>query len=90
MATRNKINSHEQIKELNNKLWICQRIIMTETTTIADYDFPDESGRLWKKVRPASAQDLNNPDLAGQSQDDELSSDTNNYTNDDFVGDYLV
>jgi len=92
MATRKNVNSHIQVKEINNKRWICQRVIMTETTKVADYDFLDNAdGKLWKKIRPLKKHEYKNPDLSGITQyyDDKIADSTNSYVSDDYwEGDY--
>ena len=71
MATRRKVNSNYQVKTINGQRWLCQRIFLTDSTQIGDYDFIHESDGLpWKKIRPWKSKELRDSDLAGQSQDD--------------------
>lgn len=91
MATKNNINPRIMVKEINGQRWICENIILTDSTQHGDYDFIDNAdGLLWKKVRPWRASDLKNPDILGQSQpqDDDTNDGTNNYTNDEY-GDFF-
>lgn len=59
MATRKNVNATTQVKEFNRRLWICTKVILTDTTTGDEYDFVDEAdGQLWKIIRPWKSQDL--------------------------------
>jgi len=69
MATRKSVNANYQVKEYNNRRWICERVIITEETTVADYDFIDKADdQAWRIVRPWKPNELADTDLKGQAQ----------------------
>jgi hypothetical protein len=71
MSTKRRINSENQVKLINGQRWICQRVVITETTKIGDYDFIHESdGYAWKKIRPWKFSETRDKTLAGQHFDD--------------------
>lgn len=74
MATKNKVNSKLQVKTINGQRWICEEIELTPEVAIGTWDFVSESdGHAWKKIRPWKPRDLENKNIAGQSQDDKTS-----------------
>ncbi len=69
MSTDRKINYKYQVKELNGKRWVCVEVQPEWISNYSMYDFvcPNDS-RLWKKIRPWSHFDLEDRNIAGQSQ----------------------
>ena len=91
MATRKHVNSHTQVKEFNNKRWICERVVMTASTVLSDWDFVgNDDDLLWKKIRPWKSGDLLDSSIAGQGTDDIILPSTNSYMNDGYVDDYIT
>jgi len=68
MATYKKINSEIQVKEINGKRWICKKVELKENIKKTEYDFIDIDGKLWKKIRLFTSNDLKNEKIAGKSQ----------------------
>mgnify|MGYP006117436199 CR=1 FL=1 len=69
MSTRRKINYRYQVKEINGHRWICVEVGIENISDHSSYDFIDNvDSRLWKIIRPWIPSDLDNPEIAGQSQ----------------------
>jgi hypothetical protein len=86
MATRRKVNTNQQVKTINGQRWLCERVFLTDTTQIGDYDFIHESDGLpWKKIRPWKFIETRNTSLAGQHQDDKNDSKTSVYVDSGYV-----
>lgn len=70
MATNNQFNANTQVKEINGKRWVCEKISLGDQI---HSDFVDNAdGKVWRKIRPYISNDTKRSGddyIAGTSQE---------------------
>jgi len=69
MATKRSTNSKYQVKEHNNRRWVCENVPLSFDADASGYDFIDKADdKAWKIIRPWKKGELIDDNLKGQTQ----------------------